>query len=81
MTWLLSLLPNIWPYLLAASGAVALFLLGIVKGGAAAKNKAAVQNLEGFKKTTERMQNEDAAMGDDPAVLRERLRQRDPNQR
>ena len=48
-------------------------------GAKGATAKRDIQDLKGFKKTTERMQDADAAMGDDPAVLRDSLRQRDPN--
>ena len=75
------LLPNVWGYI-AAAGAALLGILGVyVKGRRDAKAKADLRDLKGFKKTTERMQDADAAMGDDPAVLRDRMRQRDPNQR
>ena len=49
------------------------------QGAQGQKAKREIQDLKGFKKTTERMQDADAAMGDDPAVLRDSLRQRDPN--
>lgn len=59
-----------------------LSLAGIyIKGRADTKAKADLRDLKGFKKTTERMQDADAAMGDDPAALREWLRNRDPDQR
>ena len=75
------LLPNVWGYI-AAAGAALLGILGVyVKGRRDAKAKADLRDLKGFKKTTERMQDADAAMGDDPAVLRDSMRQRDPNKR
>ena len=75
------LLPNAWGYI-AAAGAAILGLAGVyVKGRRDAKAKAELRDLKGFKATTERMQDADAAMGDDPAVLRDSLRQRDPNKR
>ena len=49
------------------------------QGAQGQKAKREIQDLKGFKKTTERMQDADAAMGDDPAVLRDSLRQRDPD--
>ena len=49
------------------------------QGAKGATAKRDIQDLKGFKKTTERIQDADAAMGDDPAVLRDSLRQRDPN--
>jgi hypothetical protein len=65
------------------------WLAGIIAvlGGAwlAGKRQGAVRaDLDAAKdniKTTERMQDADAAMGDDPAALRDWLRNRDPDQR
>ncbi len=75
------LLPNVWGYI-AAAGAALLGLGGFyLKGRSDAKAKADLRDMKGFKKTTERMQDADAAMGDDPAALREWLRKRDPDQR
>ena len=69
------ILGGLWRPLLAVLGAAGVY----VKGRADAKAKADLRDLNGFKKTTERIQDADAAMGDDPAVLRDSLRQRDPN--
>ena len=69
------ILGGLWRPLLAVLGAAGVY----VKGRADAKAKADLRDLKGFKKTTERMQDADAAMGDDPAVLRDSLRQRDPD--
>jgi hypothetical protein len=69
------ILGGLWRPLLAVLGAAGLY----VKGRADANAKADLRDINGFKKTTERMQDADAAMGDDPAVLRDSLRQRDPN--
>ena len=75
------LLPNVWGYL-AAAGAALLGLGGVyLKGRSDAKAKADLRDLKANAKTTERMQDADAAMGDDPAALREWLRKRDPDQR
>lgn len=71
------ILGGLWRPLLAVLGAAGVY----VKGRADAKAKADLRDLKGFKKTTERMQDADAAMGDDPAALREWLRKRDPDQR
>lgn len=71
------ILGGLWKPLLAVLGAVGVY----AKGRSDAKAKADSRALKGFKKTTERMQDADVAMGDDPAVLRDRMRQRDPNQR
>ena len=69
------ILKGLWKPLLAVLGALGLY----AKGRSDAKAKADLRDFKGFKKTTERMQDADAAMGDDPAVLRDSLRQRDPN--
>ena len=69
------ILGGLWKPLLAVLGAAGLY----VKGRRDAKAKADLRDLKGFKKTTERIQDADAAMGDDPAVLRDSLRQRDPD--
>ena len=69
------ILGGLWRPLLAVLGAAGVY----VKGRADAKAKDDLRDLKGFKKTTERMQDADAAMGVDPAVLRDSLRQRDPN--
>lgn len=75
------IVPNLWGYI-AAAGAAILGALGLYfKGRSDAKRKADLKDLQGFKKTTERMQDAEAAMGDDPAVLRDSLRNRDPKQR
>ena len=66
---------GLWKPVLAVLGLVGIY----AKGRADAKAKADLRDLKGFKKTTERMQDADAAMGDDPAVLRDSLRQRDPD--
>lgn len=70
-----------WPYILAALGVVGAFLTGRMGGAAKAKAKQAAKDAKGYRQTTERIQDADAAMGDDPAVLRDSLRQRDPKQR
>ena len=51
------------------------------EGAQAAKAKQATKDAKAYRDTTERMQDADAAMGDDPAVLRDSLRKRDPQQR
>ena len=71
------ILGGLWKPLLAVLGAAGLY----VKGRADAKAKADLRDLKANSKTTERMQDADVAMGDDPAVLRDSLRQRDPNKR
>ena len=71
------ILGGLWRPLLAVLGAAGVY----VKGRADAKAKADLRDLKANSKTTERMQDADVAMGDDPAVLRDSLRQRDPNKR
>ena len=71
------ILGGLWKPLLAVLGAVGLY----AKGRSDAKAKADLRDLKSNAKTTERMQDADAAMGDDPAALREWLRKRDPDQR
>ena len=51
------------------------------QGAQGAKAKQAVKDAKAHQKTTERMQDADAQMGDAPAALREWLRKRDPDQR
>ena len=69
------------PYL--AAGFAALVALGAAffKGRSSANAARDVKDAKGFRKTTERMQDEDAAMGDDPAGLRDWLRHRNSDQR
>jgi len=50
-------------------------------GAQGQKAKQAVKDAKAYRDTTERIQDADAAMGDDPAVLRDSLRKRDPNVR
>jgi len=71
------ILGGLWKPLLAVLGALGLYF----KGRSDAKAKADLRDLKSNAKTTERMQDADAAMGDDPAALREWLRKRDPDQR
>lgn len=87
MTWIIGLLFN--NKIARTIGMVVMAVLGVLTFGAVkkregardAKAKADLRDLKGFKKTTERMQDADAAMGDDPAVLRDSLRKRDTEQR
>jgi hypothetical protein len=43
--------------------------------------KRTAQDAKAYRDTIERMQNEDAIMGDDPAILRGKLRNRNPKTR
>ena len=72
-----AILGGLWKPILKVLGLAGVYF----KGRADAKAKADLKDLKGFKKTTERMRDADAAMGDDPAVLRDSLRKRDPNKR
>ena len=51
------------------------------QGAQGQKARQATKDAKAYRDTTERIQDADAAMGDDPAVLRDSLRQRDPNKR
>jgi hypothetical protein len=51
------------------------------KGRADAKAKADLRDLKAHQKTTERMQDADATLGDDPAALRDWLRERSSDKR
>lgn len=74
-------LPNVWPYLAGAAVLVAGWFTAKRQGAAGQKAKQAAKDAKAYRDTTERMQDADAAMGDDPAVLRDSLRQRDPKKR
>jgi hypothetical protein len=71
---------GIGPYL-AAGGAVLAIVMAFFRGKASANAKRDARDAKAYQKTTERMQDAEAAFGDDPAVLRERLRERNPDQR
>lgn len=51
------------------------------QGAQGQKARQATRDAKAYRDTTERIQDADAAMGDDPAALREWLRKRDPDQR
>ncbi len=72
---------SIGPYLIAAVGALVAVGVAFFRGKAAANAKHELKAARSYKTTTERMQDADASMGDDPAVLRDRLRERDPGKR
>ena len=65
----------------AIGAALAAGLAIYAKGKASERAKHELKAARSYKTTTERMQDADASMGDDPAVLRDRMRERDPNQR
>jgi hypothetical protein len=70
---------KLWAAAFLAALAAALGLYA--KGRADAKAKRDMRDAAGYRKTTERMQDADASIRDDPAALREWLRDRDPDQR
>ncbi len=69
---------------MAVMAVLGVMTFGAVKkreGAQSAKAKQAVRDAKAYRETNERMQDADAAMGDDPAALREWLRKRDTEQR
>ena len=70
-----------WPYIAGAVVLVAGWFTAKRQGAQGAKAKQAAKDAKAYQKTTERIQDADAAMGDDPAALREWLRKRDTDQR
>ena len=54
---------------------------GRKSGVANTKAKRTAQDAKAYRDAIERMQNEDAIMGDDPAILRGQLRDRNPETR
>jgi hypothetical protein len=54
---------------------------GRKSGVANTKAKRTAQDAKAYRETIERMQDEDAIMGDDPAILRGQLRDRKPETR
>ena len=83
MIWsiITDLLAPFWPYIAGALAIVGGWFVAKRQGAKGERAKQAVKDAKAFQKTTERMQDAEAAMGDDPAVLRDRLRNRDPDQR
>ena len=72
---------GLWPYIAAAGGAIAALWAMFRKGKKAARQQTALQAAEAYAKTRKEMDDADAAMGDDPATLRQWLRDRDPGTR
>ena len=82
MTAILDLITGgIVPYLIAVLGAVAAIVMAFFRGKASANAKRDARDAKAYQKTTERMQDAEAAFGDDPAVLRERMHDRNPDKR
>jgi hypothetical protein len=75
------ILTPFWPYIAGAAVIVAGWFTAKRQGAQAAKAKRDVVDAKAYRETNERMQDADAAMGDDPAILRDSLRKRDPNVR
>ena len=72
---------GIGPYLVAAIGAMVAIVTAFFRGKASANAKRDARDAKAYRDTTEEMQNVEADMGDDPAVLRDWLRDRNPDQR
>ena len=67
---------------LYAAGALLLALLfAFARGRRSARRETALEAAERYAKTRKDMDDAEASMGDDPAVLRDSLRSRDPNVR
>jgi len=87
MTWIIGLLTgNPIARFVAKLAGIALAVLTFGawqrrQGAQGAKAKQVAKDAAAYRKTTERIQDADATMGDDPAALREWLRKRDPEQR
>lgn len=75
------LIAPFWPYIAGAGALVVGWFVAKRQGAQGQKAKQATKDAKAYRDTTERIQDADAAMGDDPAVLRDSLRQRDPNKR
>lgn len=75
------LIAPFWPYVAGAGALVVGWFVAKRQGAQGQKAKQATKDAKAYRDTTERIQDADAAMGDDPAVLRDSLRQRDPNKR
>ena len=76
-----ALLPDFWPYIIAGLAALggALGLRWLRRDAARdARRETALDAAERMARTRKRMDDAEAAFGDDPAVLRDSLRKRDP---
>ena len=71
-----SLLPNIWPYLAGLVAVIGAALGLYAKGRRDVKIKTALDAAEDYAKTRKDMDDADKAVGSDPAVLRDWLRER-----
>lgn len=70
------LLGGMGKWLAAVSGLVLVFLGVYVKGRKDKRRETALEAAERMAKTRKRMDDAEASMGDDPAVLRDSLRER-----
>lgn len=76
-----ALLADLWPYL-AGLGALLLTVLGIYRRGRVdQRRETALEAAERAAKTRERMDDAEAAFGDDPAAARRLMHERDRNRR
>lgn len=82
MTTIFDLLTGDLGKYLAGAIVAVLTALGIyAKGRRDSSAKHEAQDAREYRNTTERMQDAEAAFGDDPAILRQRMRDRNPGQR
>lgn len=72
---------GLWKPILKGLALVGGWFVAKRQGAQGQKARQATKDAKAYRDTTERIQDADAAMGDDPAVLRDSLRQRDPNKR
>ena len=70
------LLGGMGKWLAAVSGLVLVFLGVYAKGRKDKRRETALEAAERMAKTRKRMDDAEASMGDDPAVLRDSLRER-----
>jgi hypothetical protein len=68
---------DLLPYLIAAVVGLGAY----IKGRRDSTAKRVAKDAKAYQSTTERMQDAEAAFGDDPAILRNRMRDRNPDQR
>jgi hypothetical protein len=79
--FLASLLADLWPYIMGA-GAIVAGIWGLRRDAVKdERQQTALQAAEAYAKTRKEIDDADAAMGDDPATLRQWLRDRDPGTR
>ena len=81
MTMLSLITGKMAPYLMAGVAALVALFGAYFKGRRDSHAARDAKDAKAYKTTTERMQDAEAAFGDDPAVLRERMRDRNTNQR